>query len=148
MEYLCTRVWDLASPKKNSILSRLGTRIGALKQISKIASFKTRLSVCSALVISKILYMLPVHGGAPDYMLTALQRKMTAAMRTVRRRKWQVLGQRLTSTRELLRQCNYLSVKQMVYYHSVAAVHKLLVNCAPEYLHQVVSGALASGVRH
>ena len=104
--------------------------------------------MCSALVISKILYILPLYGGAPEYMLTALQRKMNEAMRTVTRRKWGVLGQRLTSTRELLRQCNYLSVKQMIYYHSVAAVHKLLVQCAPEYLHQVVSGALTSGVRH
>ena len=36
----------------------------------------------------------------------------------------------------------------MAYFYSVAAVHKLLVHRAPEYLHQVVTGALASGVRH
>ena len=41
-----------------------------------------------------------------------------------------------------------MSVKQMAFYYSVAAVHKLLVNKQPEYLHQVVCEALASGTKH
>ena len=68
--------------------------------------------------------MLPLYGGAPEYMLKALQGKMNEAMRTVTRRKWYVVGQRLASTRE----CNYLGVRQMIYYHSVAAIHKLLAH--------------------
>ena len=98
--------------------------------------------------MSKILYILPLYGGAPDYMLTAMQKKMNEAMKTVTKRKWEVLGQRLTSTSELLKQCDYLSGRQMAYYHSVEAVHKLQVQRAPEYLHQVVSSALVSGVLH
>ena len=131
-----------------SVISSLSTRIGALKHVSRIANFKTRLSVCSSLVLSKILYMLPLYGGAPEYMMAALQRKQAEAMRIVTRRKWSVCGRRLTSTAELLRQCGFLSVRQMAYFYSVAAVHKLLVHRAPEYLHQVVTGALASGVQH
>ena len=133
---------------RNSVVSSLTTRISALKRISRISSFKTRLSVCSSLVLSKMLYMLPLYGGAPEYMLEAMQKKMNEAMRVVTRRKWEVLGRRLTSTKDLLNQCSYLSVKQMVFYHSVAAVHKVLVHRTPEYLHQVVSGALGSGVHH
>ena len=133
---------------RSSIVSSLNVRIGALKRISRLSSFKTRLSVCSSLVVSKILYVLPLYGGAPDYMMTALQRKMTAALRIVTRRKWDVRGRRLTSTAELLNQCGLLSVRQMVFFHSVAAVHKLLVHRAPEYLHTVVTSALASGVQH
>ena len=57
-------------------------------------------------------------------------------------------GRRLTSTTELLKQCNYLSVQQMVHYHSVALVHKVLVHQAPVHLYHIVSRALASGVRH
>ena len=133
---------------KSSVISSLNVRIGALKQISKISSFKTRLSVCSSLVISKILYVLPLYGGAPEYMMTALQQNMTAALRIVTKNKWDVRGRRLTSAAELLNQCGLLSVKQMVFYHSVAAVHKVLNHRAPEYLHQVVTNALSSGVRH
>ena len=133
---------------RSSVISAIASRIRALKMISKVSNFQTRLSVCSSLVVSKLLYMLPLYAGAPDYMLAALQRKLTEAMRVVTRRKWEVVGRRLTSTAELLSQCGYLSVKQMAYYHSVVAVRKVLVHQAPVYLHQVVQGALASGVHH
>ena len=133
---------------RGSVVSSLSTRIGALKRVSKVASYKTRLSVYSSLVISRILYVLPLYGGAPNYMITALQHKMNEAMRIVTKRKWDVCGCRLISTTELLNQCGFLSVKQMIYFHSVAAVHKLLVHGAPLYLHQVVTKTLASGVHH
>ena len=99
---------------KSSVLSSLSKRIGALKSIAKVSNFKTRLSVCSSLVMSRILYMLPLFGGAPNYMLDALQKKQNEAMRLVTKRKWGDRGQ-LISTRELLKQCNFLSVRQMVY---------------------------------
>ena len=70
--------------------------------------------------------MLPLFGGAPEYMLQAIQKKQNEAMRLVVKRKWSERGTKLMSTKELLKQCNYLSVKQMVYYHSVAMVHKTL----------------------
>ena len=65
---------------KDSVVSGLGRRIGALKAISRIASFQTRRSVCTALVMSRILYMLPLYAGCPDYMLTGLQTKLNEAM--------------------------------------------------------------------
>ena len=132
---------------KNSVLSSLSKRIGALKSIAKVSNFKTRLSVCSSLVMSRILYMLPLFGGAPNYMLDALQKKQNEAMRLVTKKKWGDRGQ-LISTRELLKQCNFLSVRQMVYYHSVALVHKTLKNEAPEHLNDVLLKALTSGVKH
>ena len=91
---------------------------------------------------------MPLYAGCPDFMLTALQNKQNEAMRLVTRRKWEVPGVRLTSTRELLRQCGYLSVRQMAYYHSVATVHKTIVHEQPEYLHKAVTTALTSGVQH
>ena len=92
--------------------------------------------------------MLPVYGGAPEYMLEALQKKQSEAMRLVTRRKWKILGRKMNSTKELLKQCNYLSVRQMVYFYSVAAVHKTLVNETLEYLCNVLCKALESGVKH
>ena len=133
---------------KHSVLSSLTARISALKKISRISSFKTRLSVCSSLVVSKLLYMLPLYAGAPAYMLRGLELKLAEAMRIVTRKRWEVPGRRLTPTAELLRQCGYLSVHQMAYYHSVASVHKVLVHQAPVYLHQVLTRSLASGVHH
>ena len=69
-------------------------------------------------------------------------------MRIITKRKWKVLGRKMTSTKELLTQCNYLSVKQMIYFYSLATVHKTLAHKTPEYLHTVLCKALASGVKH
>ena len=52
------------------------------------------------------------------------------------------------STKELLRQCNYLSVRQMIYFYSVATVHKTMEHNAPEYLQKILCKALSSGVKH
>ena len=133
---------------RNSLLCNLTRRINALKTISKVANFKTRLNVCSALIVSSITYMLPVYGGAPDYMLAAIQKKLNEAMRVVTRRRWEVVGRRLTTTEDLLRQCGYMSIRQMAYYYSVALAHKVLLNQAPVHLHQILRRALTSGVQH
>ena len=65
------------------------------------------------LVMSRILYMLPVYGGAPEYMLDALQKKQSEAMRLVTRRKWKILGRKMNPTKELLKQCNYHNAIQL-----------------------------------
>ena len=81
-------------------------------------------------------------------MLEAIQKKQCEAMRLVTKRRWEVKGRKMTSTKELLRQCNYMSVRQMIYFYSLATVHKALVQKTPEYIHQVLCKALTSGVKH
>ena len=46
---------------KDSLIKTLNKRIGALKQIKKVASFKARLNIANGIVMSKILYHLPLH---------------------------------------------------------------------------------------
>ena len=87
---------------KDSLVKSLNKRIGALKSLSNMASFKTRLSICSALIMSKILYMLPLYCGAPAYMMKALQKQQTEALRIVTKRKWKNGGPSMVSTKELL----------------------------------------------
>ena len=98
--------------------------------------------------MSRILYMLPLYSGCPDYMLSAFQTKQTEAMRIVTGRKWKVLGVILTSTKELLKQCGYLSVRQMGYLYWVYTVHKTLAYKQPEYMYNRFLEALESGVQH
>ena len=59
-----------------------------------------------------------------------------------------MVGRRLTTTEDLLRQCGYMSIRQMAYYYSVALAHKVLLNQAPVHLHQILRRALTSGVQH
>ena len=40
---------------------------------------------------------------------------------------------------ELLRQCGWLSVRQLVYYHSVVQVHKTIITKFPKYIYRKLS---------
>ena len=43
-----------------------------------------------------------------------------------------------TPTRMLLKQCNWLSVRQLAHYHTVLTTHKLVLTETPKYLHEKV----------
>ena len=60
---------------KDSLIKTLNKRIGALKKIRKAASFKAKLNIANGIVMSKILYLLPLYAGCPDYLLRAIQTK-------------------------------------------------------------------------
>ena len=65
---------------KDSLIKTINKRIGALKQIKKVASFKARLNIANGIVMSKILYLLPLYAGCAEYLLKAIQTKQTEAM--------------------------------------------------------------------
>ena len=77
---------------KDSLIKTLNKRIGALKQIRKVASFKAKLNIANGIIMSKILYLLPLYGGCPEYLLSAIQTKQTEAMRQVTGRRWVIPG--------------------------------------------------------
>ena len=54
---------------KDSLRKTPDTRIGALKKIRKVSSFKSKLNIENEIVMSKILYLLPLYAGCPDYLL-------------------------------------------------------------------------------
>ena len=58
---------------KDSLVKTLSKRIGALKKIRKVASFKAKLNIANGIIMSKILYLLPVYSGCPEYLLKAIQ---------------------------------------------------------------------------
>ena len=53
-EYKSTRI------SEDSLLKSLNKRVGAVKKISKSASFKTRKMIANGLFISKLIYLMPV----------------------------------------------------------------------------------------
>ena len=94
--------------------------------------------------MSKILYLLPLYGGCPDYLLSAIQIKQTEAMRQVTGKRWVVPGRQFVSTVQLLKECGWLSVRQLSFYTTVLSVHKTLVHKTPEFLYE----RLTSGRRY
>ena len=101
--------------------------------ISGAANFKTRLMIANGIFSSKLIFQISLWGGTEEYLLKALQIVQNKAARCVARR-----GLR-TPVRELLRQCGWLNVKQLVFYHSVILVYKTLLTTYPKYIFQKLS---------
>ena len=129
---------------KDALIKILNKRIGALKKIRNVASFKAKLNIANGIFMSKILYLLPLYGGCPDYLLSSIQKKQTEAIRQVTGKRWVKPGRKYVSTKHLLQQCGWLSIRQLAFYTTVLSVHKTLVFKAPEYLLE----KLKSGTQH
>ena len=113
---------------KENLIGSLNTRLGALKKIQRIASFKNRKMISEGLFMSKLSYLIAVWGGCGAVLKKSLQIIQNKVARVVTRLDW------LTPASELLQQCGWLSVNQLVFYHSVLLVYKVRLNKTPRYL--------------
>ena len=113
---------------EQSLVSQLTSRINGLCLITPRASFSTRLMVANGIVISKLCYLIQLWGGCEDYLIKALQVLQTRAARSVCRQSW------FTPTHVLLKMCNWLSVRQLVFYQTGIMTHKILKTGNPLYL--------------
>ena len=85
--------------------------------------------IANGIFMSKLIFQISLWGGAADYLLQSLQIVQNKAARFVTKKD------RYTPTADLLRQCGWLSVKQLVYYHSITQIYKTLQTTYPEYIH-------------
>ena len=109
------------SDSKTSLIRQLRTRNNGLKMISRNAKFDTRLMVASGSVQSKLVYLITLWGGAQQYLLKALQVQQLTAARTVcGMHSWR------WSKGKLLKKVGWMSVRQLVEFHTVLRDHKKL----------------------
>ena len=118
---------------KKSLLSKLSTRLSALKKVTKVSNFKTRLMIANGIFMSKLHYMMPLWGGCEGYLLKSLQIVQNKAARAVTKQNWE------TPVKTLLNQCNWLSVRQLVMYHSLILLFKVIQTKCPKYIHKKLS---------
>ena len=111
-----------------SLLKQLTSRLNALRIVSHVASFKTRLMIANGIFCSKLIYQISLWGGAEDYLLKSLQIVQNKAARFVTKRG------KYTPVIELLRQCGWLSVRQLAFHHSVIIIYKTLQTSYPKYI--------------
>ena len=115
---------------EKSLIKNLTSRINGLQMISKSSTFKTRLSAANGVFMSALVYILPLWGGCEDYLLKTLQVIQNRAARQVTRLTW------YTPVRRLLTQCNWLSIKQLIFFHSALLVYRTFKSGVPLYLAQ------------
>ena len=111
-----------------SLMKQLHQRINALSLVAKRASFKSRLMLANGLVLSKLSYLIQVWGGTNDATIKCLQVLLNKTARIVTRLSW------FTPTRMLMKQCNWLSVEQLVQYHTLVSLFNIIKTRRPKYL--------------
>ena len=89
---------------------------------------KGRKLLATGLIISKIIYMLPVWGRTPPTNIKKLQRIVNKTARYVlnKGKKWK--------TNKLMTELNWLRVDEMVVYHSLITLWKILKNRTPKQM--------------
>ena len=112
-----------------SILKQISSRINALKLLANGDS-STRLMVATAIIQSKLQYLMPLWGGAPDYLLKVLQVQQLRAARLV----WGNSSY-YWSTEKLLRKCGWLSIKQQVFYSTTMLAHNIISTKTPYHIY-------------
>jgi hypothetical protein len=94
-----------------------------------VANFKNRKLIANGIFLSKLSYLIALWGGCNTDLLKSLQILQNKAARIVTKLDW------TTPTSVLLSQCGWLSVNQLVVYHSVLVVNKVLQTKQPKPLH-------------
>ena len=124
-----------------SLIKQLTSRLIALRMISWVASFKTRLMIANGIFCSKLIFQISLWGGTEDFLLNSLQVVQNKAARFVTRRG------KYTPIVNLLRQCGWLSVRQLVVYHSAVLIFKTLKTTYPKYIYKKLSSEFPFNTR-
>ena len=118
---------------EKSMSNVLTSRMNALRKVAFTSSFKVRKMIAEGIIISNILYIITVYGGCSEYLLSLLQVIQNTAARCVTRLGWR------TRVSVLLLQCGWLSVRQMVFYHTIVQLFKIKQDRKPVYLYDKIS---------
>ena len=113
---------------EKSLIRQLTGRLNALRKLAVNAPFKTRLMAANSVFISVLSYLIPLWGASEGYLTKALQVVQNKAARCVTKVTW------FTATRQLLLQCGWMSIRQLVFYHTVLTMRKILKSGRPLFL--------------
>ena len=122
---------DQIRDNEENLIVSLNTRLGALKRISKVASFKNRKMLANGIFMSKLTYLIALWGGCGTVLKRSLQIIQNKVARSVTRLDWS------TPSEVLLQQVDWLSVNQLIFFHSVILVYKVIQTQTPKYLHKM-----------
>ena len=102
------------------VLKTLRSVLGVLTHVSNYLPMKSKLLLANGLFISRLLYLLPMWGGLPKRDMKTLQIIMNKCARMI-------LGlPRKTRTRALMTGCQWLYFRELVEFHSLVQMFKIV----------------------
>ena len=105
---------------KKAILPSLRRQIGSMHLLRDLLPQKSRLQLMNSQIIGKLVYLIPLWGSTTENYVKKAQIVLNRAARYVTR------ASRRTRTSELMAQCNWLWIKELILYHSLIHLWKIL----------------------
>ena len=115
-------------PHVDSVTQKCTGMLIALMHARHVVPRSTLKCIVQSLVISVLRYCLSVYGSCGETQLRRLQRALNFCARVVTNKR------RRDSVASVLRELRWLPVKQLVDYHTVCAVRRVIVSGQPERL--------------
>ena len=122
---------DYIKGNKDSLMKSLNLRLGAIRKIRYLASFKNRKMIAEGIFMSKLSYLIALWGGCGIGLRKSLQAIQNKVAQAVTRGDWSAPG------KKLLQQCGWMNVNQLIFYHSVLLVYKVKQSQGPRYLYNM-----------
>ena len=116
----------------SELLKKLKTRLTALVQVKNIAPLSIRKMIYEGIFNSVLTYCIAIWGGLSQQDLDDLQVIQNKAIRVVLKKPPR------TNRNEMFDQTNYMTVRQLVVYHTLLNIYKIRLHKEPEYLYNCV----------
>ena len=117
----------------DSLLSRLQLRLNALEHLQSKVPVRIRKQIVEGIFNSVLMYCLPVFGGCDKRNINSLQILQNKAARLVCNAGWRI------PRKELFAKVGWMTVRQLVCYHTALCTYRILSSREPEYLYSIMS---------
>ena len=117
----------------DNLLSRLQQRLSALENLSSMVPLGIKRKIVEGIFNSVLIYCLPVFGGCTKGEIDSLQKMQNKAARLVVNKGWR------TPRKEVFAEVGWMTVKQLIVYHTALCTFRIRESKEPEYLHAFMS---------
>ena len=118
---------------EKALLPRLRKQLGAIKLLSWELPKKSKLLLSNGLLISKICYMVQIWGAAQKNSIRKVQVLMNQAARFI------MGADRRTRTSKLMASCNWLSARELIVYHSLVSMWRVIALGIPAQINEHIA---------
>ena len=116
----------------NELLGKLKKRLTGLAHLRNILPYNLRKTITEGIFTSVLAYCLPVFGGCDKEELLSLQVMQNKAARLVTHFPLRA------PRKEMLAQLGWMSVNQLIFYHSALSTYRIRQSRDPEYLYSLM----------
>ena len=114
------------------MLAKLRQKLGMLKYLGGTIPEKSKLQLVNGMILSRIIYLIPLYGGTYPKYLDKLQAIMNNSIRFVTG-----YGKR-TKTRKLMEAVNWLNIHELEKFHTLLLTWKIVRMNTPQYMSEKI----------